>query len=68
MREIPLETPAGEAGRAVPRIKVGDRVQVGDIIADIETDKATAEISSPESFVVRGIRKTLDGFILTVED
>jgi pyruvate/2-oxoglutarate dehydrogenase complex dihydrolipoamide acyltransferase (E2) component len=66
MRELPLETP--EAGRIVLRIQVGDRVEIGDIIADIETDKATAEIDSPEAFVLRGIRKTADGFILTVED
>jgi pyruvate/2-oxoglutarate dehydrogenase complex dihydrolipoamide acyltransferase (E2) component len=68
MREIPLETPSDEAGRVVLKIRIGDRINVGDIIAEIETEKATAEVNSPEAFVLRGIRKTADGFILTVED
>ncbi len=31
------------------KIKVGDRIKKGDLIADIETDKATFELESPES-------------------
>ena len=66
MRELPLDTP--DAGRVVLRIKIGDRVKVGDIIADVETEKASQELEAFESFTLRGIRKTADGFILTIED
>jgi len=66
MKEIPLETP--EAGRVVLSIHVGDRVEVGQVIGELQTDKATAELQAPEAFTLRAVRKTPDGFILTVEE
>jgi len=61
-----VETP--DAGRVVLRIKIGDRIAVGDIIADVETDKASQELQAFESFTLKAVRKTPDGFILTVEE
>ena len=48
--------------------KVGDRVTPGDIIADMETDKATAEVDAPEAFTLCGIRKTARGMVLIIEE
>lgn len=35
----------------------GDRVEVGQIVVEVVTDKTTAEIEAPASGIIRGIRK-----------
>ena len=71
MKELPLEPPEVgrlETARITLRIAIGDHVNVGDIIAEIETDMATAEVDTPEAFTLRGIRKTDRGYVLIVEE
>jgi pyruvate dehydrogenase E2 component (dihydrolipoamide acetyltransferase) len=54
MQPIPIEMPQlsseGEAATlATWLVSVGDRVEKGDVIAELETDKATVELESPAS-------------------
>ena len=71
MRELPLELPETQRplnARITLRIKIGDHVSPGDVIADIETDKASAEMDAPEAFTLCGIRRTARGMVLIIED
>ncbi len=43
------------------RAKEGDKIAAGDVICDIETDKATFEVESPASGTVLGIFYPVDG-------
>jgi len=48
-------------------VKEGDRVEKGDALLEIETDKATVELEAPASGIVKGIRPGLDsGVSVTV--
>ena len=38
-------------------VKEGDRVEEGQVVVEIETDKVTASIDAPASGVIKGIRK-----------
>ncbi len=38
------------------KVKEGDQVEAGDILAEVTTDKITMEVESPETGVVAGIR------------
>ncbi len=38
----------------------GDRVETGDALLEIETDKATVELEAPASGIIKGIRPGLD--------
>ena len=45
--------------------KVGDRVERGDNLIDLETDKVTLEVAAPEAGVVKEIRKQTGDVVLT---
>src|ERR1700692_5097844 len=44
-----------EGGRAKWHVKVGDNVKSGDVIAEIETDKATMEVEAVDEGVVEAL-------------
>jgi pyruvate dehydrogenase E2 component (dihydrolipoamide acetyltransferase) len=49
--------PSSGAGGTLARwlVKVGDRVRVGDTLAEVETDKATTPVESPHQGTVAEI-------------
>jgi pyruvate dehydrogenase E2 component (dihydrolipoamide acetyltransferase) len=49
------------------KVKVGDKVSKGDVIFEIETDKATLEMESPAAGTVKEILVT-DGQTIPVND
>src|SRR5262245_29258098 len=50
---MPRLSPTMEEGRlAAWHVKEGDRVRSGDVVAEIETDKATMEVEAPEDGVI----------------
>lgn len=49
------------------KVKVGDKVNKGDVIFEIETDKATLEMESPASGTVKEILVS-DGQTIPVND
>jgi len=49
------------------KVKVGDKVNKGDVIFEIETDKATIEMESPADGTVKEILVT-EGQTLPVND
>ena len=50
---MPRLSPTMEEGKlAAWHVKEGDRVRSGDVVAEIETDKATMEVEAPEDGVI----------------
>src|SRR5215470_7753149 len=50
---MPRLSPTMEEGTlAAWHVKEGDRVRSGDVVAEIETDKATMEVEAPEDGVI----------------
>jgi pyruvate dehydrogenase E2 component (dihydrolipoamide acetyltransferase) len=56
MIRLPILTPGMEHGLLAKwRVKPGDVIRVGDVIAEIETDKATIEMEAPVEGVIEEI-------------
>jgi pyruvate/2-oxoglutarate dehydrogenase complex dihydrolipoamide acyltransferase (E2) component len=69
MGEWRLESPfGGQAFQIELRVKEGDQVKPGDIIAILETDSATAEIEAFEGGRITGLIKTRRGYVLVVDE
>ena len=50
---MPRLSPTMEEGKlAAWHVKEGDAVRSGDVVAEIETDKATMEVEAPEDGVI----------------
>ena len=50
---MPALSPTMEEGKlAAWHVKEGDRVRSGDVVAEIETDKATMEVEAPEDGMI----------------
>ena len=53
---MPALSPTMEKGNLIQWLKaVGDNVRVGDILAEVETDKATMDVEAPVDGVLRSI-------------
>ena len=53
---MPALSPTMEEGKIAKwHVKVGDRVSSGDVIAEIETDKATMEVEAVDEGVIAEI-------------
>ncbi len=51
---MPRLSPTMEEGKlATWHVKEGDHVRSGDVVAEIETDKATMEVEAPEDGVIQ---------------
>ena len=48
--------------------QVGESVQRGDMLIDLETDKVTLEIAAPESGVVKALMKQTGDVVLADDD
>jgi len=69
MKELRLEYPGDGTPIEIDlRIKPGDHVNAGDIIAVLTTDKAVQELEAFEPFTLREIRPTDRGLILVIDD
>jgi hypothetical protein len=70
MREIRIEPPLDFNGRFDIELKVkeGDRLQPGTIVAILETERATQELESYDAAMVVGVEKTKRGFVLRIEE
>src|SRR5690606_41571193 len=54
---MPALSPTMEEGKLAKwLVKVGDSVKSGDVLAEIETDKATMEVESVDEGVVKELR------------
>ena len=49
-------------------VKIGDEIQKGDVIFEIETDKATLEMESPADGFVKNIIVKLDETLLRINN
>mgnify|MGYP003340671027 CR=1 FL=1 len=55
---MPALSPTMEQGKLAKWLKKeGDRIKAGDVIAEIETDKATIEVPSNHHGMVRPLKK-----------
>ena len=56
---MPAASPTMEEGRLVGwKVEEGDKIEAGDILAEVETDKATAEIESYDpAFIIKILRQ-----------
>jgi pyruvate/2-oxoglutarate dehydrogenase complex dihydrolipoamide acyltransferase (E2) component len=69
MSEWRLEPPAnGPEFEIELRIKEGDRVRPGDVIAIVTSDKATQEMEAFEGGTITGVIKTRRGYVLLVDE
>ena len=70
MREIRIESPFDDGTPCAIELKIkpGDRLRPGTIIAILETNVATQELESFEACIVVGIVKTSKGFVLQLEE
>ena len=59
---MPAASPTMEEGRLVGwKVEEGDKIEAGDILAEVETDKATAEIESYDpGFLIKILRQAED--------
>jgi len=68
MMEQRLEFPDdGRCYQIELRVRAGDSVKPGDMLAMIESDKATQELEAFEAMRIVTIRRTLRGYVLQVE-
>jgi biotin carboxyl carrier protein len=70
MREIRIEPPLDFNGKfdIDLKVKVGDRLRPGVVVAILETEKTTQELESYDTAVVVGVEKTERGFVLRIEE
>jgi len=69
VKELRLEYPEnGEPVSIEMRVKAGDEVQPGAIIALASMDMATQEVEAYEGMRICVIRQTARGFVLVVEE
>ncbi|HVT80661.1 MAG TPA: lipoyl domain-containing protein [Phycisphaerae bacterium] len=68
MMEQRLEFPDdGRSYQLELRVKAGDSVKPGDVLALIESDKATQELEAFEAMRIVAIRRVLRGYVLQTE-
>ena len=62
---MPAASPTMEEGRLVGwKVNEGDKIEVGDILAEVETDKATAEIESYDPGVLIKILRQAEDMVV----